>query len=107
MTEILLEVTTEEIRSAALEASQRAKGKSCFPSLTYCTYKCKVRSNDCLSKKKSCFFAAIVYFNMNGHGFRKNYNLSKIVAGKTLYKLVIYRLQSRINKRSPPCLRNH
>ena len=28
MTEILLEVTTEEIRSAALEASHRAKGKS-------------------------------------------------------------------------------
>ncbi|KAI9560714.1 hypothetical protein GHT06_011664 [Daphnia sinensis] len=28
MTEILLEVTTEEIRSAALEASQQAKGKS-------------------------------------------------------------------------------
>ncbi|EFX71722.1 hypothetical protein DAPPUDRAFT_255403 [Daphnia pulex] len=28
MTEILLEVTTEEIRSAAVEASQRAKGKS-------------------------------------------------------------------------------
>lgn len=28
MTEILLEVTTEEIRSAALEASQRAKGES-------------------------------------------------------------------------------
>lgn len=28
MTEILLEVTTEEIRSAALEMSQRARGKS-------------------------------------------------------------------------------
>lgn len=27
MTEILLEVTTEEIRAAAVEASQRAKGK--------------------------------------------------------------------------------
>ena len=30
MTEILLEVTTEEIRSAAQEAAQRAKGKSRF-----------------------------------------------------------------------------
>lgn len=39
MTEILLEVTTEEIRSAALEASQQAKGKSRIFSLTSFIFK--------------------------------------------------------------------